>query len=144
MFGVLVAYVLVVSTCSKVHTSLCLYKSNFRCILVYPYVFKTGPKVIQQQSCGWELLSIAVVVTLKNYVTDSFFRILKYQFQNCSLKSLSSVFLLFLGKRCACVPMLCRNMGPLHWCKQIRSVSVLNRNFMLENKRILPKDVYFQ
>lgn len=52
VFDVLVAFVLVFSTCSNVHTSLCLYKSDFRCILVYLYVFKTGPKVILQQ-CLW-------------------------------------------------------------------------------------------
>lgn len=58
VFDVLVAFVLVVSTCSNVHTLLCLCKSNFRCILVYLYVFKTGPKY-SSIACGWELLSIA-------------------------------------------------------------------------------------
>lgn len=52
VFDVLVAFVLVVDTCSNVHISLCLYKSDFRRILVYLYVLKTGPKVIQQQ-CLW-------------------------------------------------------------------------------------------
>lgn len=134
-------FVLVVSTCSSVHTSLCLCKSNFRCILVYLYVFKTGPKLIQQH-CLW----VGVIINCCS--SDSLHLKIMWQtlssgFLQNSLKSWSSVFL-SVGKRCASVPMLCRNMSPLHWLKQIRSVNVLNMNFVLETKRKLPKDVYFQ